>query len=226
MAVVTNIRAFQSTEAVPALGSAVGERRFGKVELIGARARYRRNEEIFGEGDETGHVYRVLTGAVRIYRVLADGRRRVDDFCRPGDLFGLELGSHHRISADAVTDSELVVTSRRVVMQQMEHNCAFGKLLFEHTSAGLAKAQDHALLLGRKNAIERVVEFVLEMSQRQANDGEVNLPMSRHDIADYLGLTIETVSRTLAELDRQNVLDVAARNILIRDPARLRRLSS
>jgi CRP/FNR family nitrogen fixation transcriptional regulator len=167
----------------------------------------------------------VLSGAVRLYRVLTDGRRQIDSFCLPGDVFGLEFFDARRISAEAVSDCELVVTSRCVVMQQMEHNCAFGRMLFEHTSIDLAKAQDHAMLLGRKNATERVAAFLLDMSERQGGR-EVHLPMSRQDIADYLGLTIETVSRTLADLDRRAVLDVAARRIVLRDRAVLQRLDS
>jgi len=226
MTAIARTRAVSPMPILPATQSRAPTLGRGKVELVGARIRYGRNEEVFGEGDEPGHVYRVLSGAVRLYRVLADGRRQIDDFCLPGDLFGLEFGDHHRISAEAVSDCELVVTSRCLVMQQMENNFAFGKLLFEHTTADLAKAQDHALLLGRKTATERVADFLLGMSERQGNDEEINLPMSRQDIADYLGLTIETVSRTLAELDRKKVLDVASRRIAIREPQALRRLSA
>ena len=226
MAAIAKTRAMNPVPLFPVTQPPLSTAGRGKVELVGARVRYQRNEEIFGEGGEPGHVYRVLSGAVRLYRVLADGRRQIDDFCLPGDLFGLEFGPRYRISAEAISDCELVVTSRCIIAQQMERSCAFGKLLFEQTTADLAKAQDHALLLGRKNATERVADFVLNMSARQGGDREVNLPMSRQDIADYLGLTIETVSRTLAELDRKKVLDVASRKIAIREPQLLRRLSA
>jgi CRP/FNR family nitrogen fixation transcriptional regulator len=225
MTAVAKERELSVLSVIPALQPHHSEYRLGNVELVGARVRYRHDEEIFGEGEEAGNVYRVLNGAVRLYRVLTDGRRQIDQFCLPGDLFGLEFFPNRRISAEAVSDCELVVTSRCVVMQQMERNCAFGRLLFERASIDLAKAQDHAMLLGRKNATERVAAFLLDMSERQGRR-EVLLPMSRQDIADYLGLTIETVSRTLAELDRRSVLDVAARRIVLRDPAALRQLDS
>jgi CRP/FNR family transcriptional regulator, nitrogen fixation regulation protein len=169
----------------------------------------------------------VLSGAVRIYRVLSDGRRQIDAFCLPGDMFGLELGLEHRLSAEAITDCELVATPRQTVLRQMAQSNDFAQQLWKRAAGDLARAQDHILLLGRKTAMERVAAFLLEMAERSGGDGIVTLPMSRTDIADYLGLTIETVSRSLARLAGRSTVQLkASRRIALRDPGALRRLNA
>src|SRR5690606_31243276 len=112
MTAVAKERELSVLSTVPASQPRHSEYRLGNVELVGARVHYDQDEEIFGEGEEAGNVYRVLSGAVRLYRVLTDGRRQIDTFCLPGDVFGLEFFDRRRISAEAVSDCELIVTSR------------------------------------------------------------------------------------------------------------------
>jgi CRP/FNR family transcriptional regulator, nitrogen fixation regulation protein len=201
--------------------------RLAEFELAGPRAKYTRNEVVFSEGDDAEFVYRVLSGAVRIYRLLADGRRQIDAFCLPGDLFGLELGSTHRLSAEAVVGCELIAPPRQTVVRHMAQSNDFAQHLWKKAAGDLARARDHILLLGRKTAMERVAPFLLEMADRSGGNGVVTLPMARNDIADYLGLTIETVSRTLTQLaSRAAVQLTASRCIALRDPGALRRLNS
>lgn len=195
--------------------------------LSGARIRYERNAEIFGEGDETEFVYRVVSGAVRIGKVLVDGRRQISAFHLPGDLFGLEAGEEHRFTAEAVVDSEVLLVKRRAVLALAARDAEFAATLWVIAAADLGRAQDHMTLLGRKSAVERVAAFLLEMAERRHSADIVELPMSRYDIADYLGLTIETVSRTLSHLeDRATIELTASRRIALRNPSALRRLNA
>ncbi len=199
----------------------------GLAEIQGAATRYARNEEIFGEGDEAEFVYRVKSGTVRLYRVLADGRRQIGAFHFAGDVFGLEAGAEHAFSAEAVTDCEMVATPRLTVFRRAEGDVDFSRLLWTRAVSELASARDHMLLLGRQTAMERVAAFLLEMASKSRAAGIVTLPMSRQDIADYLGLTIETVSRTLTLLTDQGTIEIpSSRTIRLRDPAVLHRLNT
>ena len=201
--------------------------RMGVIELSGARTRYGRDEEIFGEGDAAEYVYKILSGAVRLYRVLSDGRRQIGAFYFAGETFGLEACDEHGLSAEAVTDCEIVATPRRTVFRHAERNAEFAHQLWTRAASDLAKARDHMMLLGRQTATERVAAFLLGMAEKNGGGRVVTLPMSRQDIADYLGLTIETVSRTLTHLEEKAALEVtASRRITLRDPAALRRLNS
>lgn len=206
------------------LGLAVSDDDDG-FELTGSRTRYARNEEIFGEGDPAEFVYRVASGTVRLYRLLSDGRRQIAGFCFAGDSFGFTAGEDYWQSAEAVTDCEIVATPRQAVFRQAEQNPSFAYYLWKKTAEQLAGASEHMMLLGRQTAVERVASFLLGLAQRQGETEQVTLPMSRQDIADYLGLTIETVSRTLTQLQEQGVVEVkTSRKIAFRQPGALRRL--
>jgi CRP/FNR family nitrogen fixation transcriptional regulator len=212
---------------IAALGFFVPQNARDSAEPTGARSRYSRNEEIFGEGDPAEFVYRVASGTVRLYRLLSDGRRQISGFCFVGDTFGLTAGEDHWQSAEAVTDCEIVATPRQAIFRQAEQNASFAYGLWTQTAAELAVANEHLMMLGRQTAVERVASFLLGMAKRQGDDEFVTLPMSRQDIADYLGLTIETVSRTLTHLQERGVLEVAtSRKIALRQPATLRRLNA
>jgi CRP-like cAMP-binding protein len=192
-----------------------------------AATRYARNEEIFGEGDEADFVYRVRRGAVRLYRVLADGRRQIGAFHFAGDEFGFEMGAEHTFSAEAVSDCEVIAVPREAVYRKAEGDAGFSRQLFSRAIAELASARDHMLLLGRQTALERVAAFLVEMAEHAHATGVVTLPMSRQDIADYLGLTIETVSRTLTQLTEDGTIEIpTARTIKLRNPSVLRELNS
>ena len=157
---------------------------------------------------------------VRASKLLADGRRQIGAFLLPGDIFGFEAGAEHRFAAEAVTGCTVMVHRRRGVE-------ALAQRLFAHTVRNLEWTQEHMLLLGRKNAAEKVAAFLLDMAEcAPAGDG-VDLPMTRYDIADYLGLTIETVSRTLSQLERQSAISLpSTRHIVLKNRAALRRLNA
>ncbi len=194
----------------------------------GARRRFEADEEIYAEGDRVVHFYKVVSGAVRTYRLLSDGRRQIDGFHLPGDIFGLEAGAARRTGADALVDTTLAAFRRS---DRDALTGGAGALAQEVVAAmlrALERAQDQMMLLGRKTARERVASFLLGLAERAGTDGTIVLPMSRTDIADHLGLTIESVSRTLTQLERDGVIALPAhrRAVLIRDKAALRRLDA
>src|SRR5262245_18295031 len=198
---------------------------FDAVELTGAAMRFERNAEVYGEGERADFVYKVLRGAVRTYTLLSDGRRQIDAFYLPGDTFGLELGETHACSAEAITDSSVLVVRRSAVLASAERSSDIARRLWSTTAAELRRAQNHTLLL-IKSAQERVAAFLLEMAERLSADSAVELPMSRQDIADYLGLTIETVSRTLTQLRGTAAIALpASRRIVLRNRSALDRLN-
>jgi CRP/FNR family nitrogen fixation transcriptional regulator len=187
----------------------------------GVRMQYGRDEEVFGEGEASRHVYRVVSGAVRTFRLLSDGRRQIVEFHLPGDVFGLDGQDRHAMGAEAVRASVLQVMRREAFLQDPERGAeaAVGALLRK-----FQRAQAHMLLLGRHTACERVAAFLLDFRER-AGSLAVELPMSRQDIADYLGLTIETVSRTFTQLQVSGLIDLpSCRKVVLRNPAALERI--
>lgn len=187
-----------------------------------------KDHEIFAEGDNAEYFYKVVSGVVRTYKVLSDGRRQIDAFHLAGDFFGLESGADHRFTAEAVGDVS-VVAFRRCNLETLARNDAeLARLVVAAMMRSLERAQDHMLLLGRKSAIEKIATFLLDFAERLAATGDVELPMSRVDIADHLGLTIETVSRSLTQLERSGVIGLPTnrRAIRLNDRAALRRLDS
>lgn len=194
---------------------------FGALEFPGAARRYSRNEEIFGEGGRADYFYRILTGTVRLYRVLSDGRRQIAAFQFEGDVFGVEASDYRHLSAEAVNDCEIVATPRSAILRHAERNGDFAHRMWARAVTDLAEAHDHMLVLGRQTAAEKVMSFLWDVAGRQGTGNLVKLTMSRQDIADYLGLTIETVSRTLTQLERRGALEVqSARLIEIHSNAR------
>lgn len=186
--------------------------------VAGVRVAYGRNEEIFGEGEPATCVYRVLKGVVRTYRILADGRRQIAEFFLPGEVFGLQGGAAHRASAEAVTDCEVVAVRRSQLSERALNDNAAAHKLLALTLHQLLRSEEHMLILGRKTACERLAWFLMDMAERIPAPNRVELPMSRQDIADYLGLTIETVSRTMTQLQDQGVIELATcRRVVLRD---------
>lgn len=195
-------------------------------ELAGATMPFERNAEIYGEGEPSEYVYKVVSGAVRTYRVLSDGRRQVSAFYLPGDVFGLELGAEHAGSAEAVVTSKVLFVRRTALLQASQSNGALARDLLAITARELRRTQNHTMLL-IKSAQERVAAFLLEMAQRLTGASTFELPMSRQDIADYLGLTIETVSRTLTQFeDKATIKLVASRRVVLSNPSALKALNS
>ena len=183
---------------------------------------YRKDEEIYGEDEPAEYVYQVIHGAVRTYKLLSDGRRQIGAFLLPGDVFGLESGTNHRLAAEAVIDTTVRLMKRSSLEHAAGVDVQVARKLWSMTEGELRHAEDHMLLLGRKNAMERVANFLLEMDRRLTVAGMMALPMCRRDIGDYLGLTLETVSRTLSQLSDQGVLVFSsARQIVLRNRQRL-----
>lgn len=198
------------------------------LELPGFVMAFARNEEIFGAEEPADFVYKVVSGAVRTTRILSDGRRQIGGFFLRGDTFGLEQGPVHRCTADAVTRSEIAMVRRSSVEAATMRDGATARQLWLLTARELERVEDHMVLLGRKTALERVAAFLLRLSaSRHASGAIVDLVMPRMDIADYLGLTIETVSRTLTQLEHDRaIVRPNARQIVLRNPAALAALSA
>jgi CRP/FNR family nitrogen fixation transcriptional regulator len=198
----------------------------GALELMGALMPFARNSEIYGENEPADYLYKVVSGAVRSYKVLVDGRRQIGGFYLPGDIFGLETGEEHTFSAEAITDCRIVVIKRSALVALAARDNEVARQMWELTARELQRAQGRMLVL-IKSAQERVAGFLLEMAARAADGGAVELPMSRQDIADYLGLTIETVSRTLTQLEKSAAIELpSSRRILLRNRSALNRLNA
>jgi CRP/FNR family nitrogen fixation transcriptional regulator len=175
---------------------------------------YRKLTEIFGEGEAAEYVYQITSGAVRTYKLLADGRRQINAFHLPGDIFGIENGDIYRFSADAILDTAVRVAKRNSLFDGSEpRETGFNTRLLRLVTSNLQHAENHMLLLGRKTSVEKVATFLLEMDERLGSPTLMTLPMTRRDIADYLGLTLETVSRALAKLRKRSLIRVTGGNL-------------
>ena len=173
---------------------------------------YKKGTEIYGEKEPADYVYQVKSGAVRSYKLLSDGRRQIGAFHLVGDIFGLENGSEHRFTTEAIVDTAVHLVKRRSLELVAESDAMVARNLLGMTTNNLQHAEDHMLLLGRKTSLERVVAFLLEMDKRLTAAGVMTLPMCRRDIADYLGLTLETVSRALSRLHELGILGFIGNN--------------
>jgi CRP/FNR family nitrogen fixation transcriptional regulator len=185
--------------------------------------KYKSGKEVYGENEPARYVYQVKTGAVRSYKLLPDGRRQISAFHLVGDIFGLENGGVHRFTAEAVVETTVCLIRRQSLEMLADTDMLVARNLLGITATQLQHAEDHMLLLGRKSALERVAAFVLEMDKRLTAAGVMSLPMTCRDIADYLGLTLETVSRALSRLLEAGTLGFngTQREIVLLDRHRL-----
>lgn len=173
----------------------------------GSQMVLRKGERLFDEGDEAEFFYQVVSGTIRTYKLLSDGRRQIDAFHLRGDIFGLEAGGEHRFSAEAVDDVSVIAYRRRRLDALIRDDTVLRDKIMTATLRSLERAQAHMLLLGRKTAEEKIATFLLDMAERISKDGgQFELPMQRSDIADHLGLTIETVSRILTRFARSGLI--------------------
>ena len=199
----------------------------GRANLVATEFTYNREEEIYGEDEPAEYVYQVLSGAVRTYKLLSDGRRQIGAFHLPGDVFGLEIGPNHRLTAEAILDTSVRLIKRHSLEQAATTDVDVARKLWSMTASDLQHAENHMLLLGRKTAMERVAAFLLEMDRRLSAAAMMALPMCRRDIGDYLGLTLETVSRALSELNDRGFLELSgARQITLRNRQHLRSMNA
>jgi len=201
---------------------------FYDLQVLGAARvgkRYRADEEIYGEGEAAEHVFLVVSGVVRIFSVLEDGRRQIHAFHFAGDVFGIENGPFYSQSAEAICGADVEIRRRATLDAASMGDCWTARELWLLTSVALRRARDHLVVLGRKTARERVSGFLVDM-HRQMGTEIFDLPMSRVDIADYLGLTLETVSRTFSDLQRRGLIDVSAcRHLRLCDVPALHRIA-
>jgi CRP-like cAMP-binding protein len=180
------------------------------IDRIGTVVSLRRDQALFREGDPAQYFYKVLTGMVRSCLLLADGRRHITEFLLPGDFIGIEVAGTCHSAAEAVSDTTLMRYSRSALDRLVRQQPRLGKSLLALVYGELYAAQEQLLLLGRKNAVERLASFLLAMAERSGATDHVSLPMTRGDIADHLGLTTETVSRIFSQLKSQGVIRLDA----------------
>jgi CRP/FNR family transcriptional regulator, nitrogen fixation regulation protein len=201
--------------AAPPAANAGGD----PLDAIGSVQSFATNAKIFRKGEPDDCLFKVEAGCVRTYSDFADGCRRIHAFYLPDEYFGLERGEVHDISAEAVTASRVRVIEKQALIARAAGDAALVKRLIDIAARELQRAQNHNLLL-LKGAQDRLVDFLRDMRQRMRNGSEVDLPMPRRDIADHLGLTIETLSRALTRLRNTSaILLLSSRRVVLRDVA-------
>jgi CRP/FNR family nitrogen fixation transcriptional regulator len=198
------------------------------LEQFGTTVSVHSDRQIHGQGDRADCCYRILSGCVRMVKLMEDGRRQIGEFLMAGDLIGFDALGTHDFAAEVVSDAVLRRYPRRMVELLADSNVALTRRLRDLTSISLRTAHARLILLGRKTATERIATFLLEMAERlpERRPQVLDLPMSRTDIADHLGLTIETVCRVLAHLRREGTVTVESGRITIRDGIALRQMAS
>lgn len=189
------------------------------LEQFGTTVHVHRDGEIHADGEEAQFCYRVVKGCVRTVKLLEDGRRHVGAFFLPGEHFGLDDPDTYLFAAEAVTDVTLRRYPRRMVEALAESHLGLTRRLREFAVTNLRIAHAQLLMLGRKTAAERIASFLLDMDRRCGSQGQsmLELPMNRADMADYLGLTVETICRILAQMKRDGVLTIMRAGIELRN---------
>ena len=186
-----------------------------RLRQIVSTVRFAAGQAVIHEGDPAEALFNVVAGAVKSYKLLPDGRRQITGFLFPGDFLGIALNDTYAYTAEALQATRLCRFPRRRMEALLAEYPNLGQRLLVEASNELVAAQDQMLLLGRKTAKERLASFLLALSDRAARQGRphnpVELSMSRGDIADYLGLTTETISRTFTQLRRSGVIRLAER---------------
>ncbi|GAB4154026.1 MAG: helix-turn-helix domain-containing protein [Sphingomonadales bacterium] len=195
------------------------------LNALGLCQRFARHGEIHAQGEPADKLYKVLTGAVRTAQLLADGRRQIGGFYLPGEVFGLADGEPHGFTAEALAPTTLLVLRRDTLISRAARDPKLSRDLWQLTTAQLARTERHLMVLGRKTALERVACFLLDLSARGGDNDDIVLPMCRQDIADYLGLTIETVSRMMTRLEQMGLIALpSSRRVRLCDADALRDL--
>jgi|BEDMetMinimDraft_2_1075160.scaffolds.fasta_scaffold00574_3 CRP/FNR family nitrogen fixation transcriptional regulator len=200
----------------------------GRDALGGQVLRLPRETEIYPEGSLARDVYKLISGVLRTTKLLGDGRRQIGAFVLPGEWVGFDGRTHHYFGLETVTEASVLVIPRRLLYDRARTEPEIADLVSALLVQSLTSAEERILLLGRKTARERVATFLLDLFRRSdcSLQKPLHVPMSRQDIADYLGLTIETVSRTFSELKRLGVIGMpTAHEVRVRDAAALERLS-
>ena len=187
-------------------------------------------ENIFLQNDPSTHLYNITEGNVKIYQLLDDGRIQIIGFLYPGDFFGTYKNNKYNYSAEAIGNLRVCVFDQRVLDKYMDQNPILAKELLNETSYELTLAQDRMTVMGRLNAIEKIAIFLINISNQRKRIGwqsnPISLSMARQDIADYLGLTIETVSREISKLKTSNIIKIiSSKQLFINDIEKLKQIS-
>jgi CRP/FNR family transcriptional regulator, nitrogen fixation regulation protein len=181
---------------------------------IGVVRSYPRKSQIIREDEAADHVYEVVSGTVCTCKMLREGRRQIAGFYFAGDICGLESAKKHSVAVEAITNAQVRIFKKQALASS---NLEVADGLLALTTRELARKQDHLLLLLSTTAEERIICFLIEMVQRASprEDDLIHLPMARRDIADYLGLTIETVSRVLWDFERRGAIEISGRHSIV-----------
>ena len=200
-----------------------------ELEQLGRRVHFGGGATVFSDEEFATSFCNVLAGVLRLYKLLPDGRRQIVGFALPGDFLGMNVSARHNFSADAITRVTVCQFGRTRFGHFIEERPHLLRRINELAVRELSQARDHMVLLGRRSAEEKVATFLLSWRERltllNGRSNTVPLPMSRQDIADYLGLTIETVSRTFTKLERIGVIEIISGGISLRDAARAEALA-
>lgn len=176
--------------------------------------------EIYAQGEKSGTLYRIEFGAVRIYRLMSDGRRQVVAFHIAGETFGFEGGRVHSFFAECIVSTGLTTVD-------VDGDGRYSTDLMELALKEMVRAQEHLLVVGKQCALEKLAVFLIDLAERQGECDRIDIPMTRTDIGDYLGMTIETVSRNLSKLKAEGVVRLkSSRSIEVVKPERLQRLAN
>ena len=202
----------------------------GRLDALAEHIVLGSGEALIREGDDARHVFNITSGSVRVYKLLPDGRRQITGFLFAGDFLGLATGETYVFSAEAIEPATACRFRKSDYRALIRETPALEAALLERATHELAAAQNQMLLLGRKTALERIATFLLDLPghdpARVAEPGHVHLPMTRSEIADYLGLTIETVSRVVTKLKTGGVIRlISLTDLRIEQPERLRALA-
>jgi CRP-like cAMP-binding protein len=203
--------------ARPAAAPANLPEHLSQLREFGTNQRFARNEPLFHEGDSAHHILQIVSGTVRLCRHTPDGRRHIAEFALGGDLCGVFGGAEQSFTAEAVTDVVVIAYPRVQFDRLAERDPRFRANIFSHMSTHLLSVQMHTFVLGCRSAKERLASFLLRLAERTGaiNTGRLDLAMGRQDIADHLGLTIETICRAITALKNEHVLAVPSAHQMI-----------
>jgi CRP/FNR family transcriptional regulator, anaerobic regulatory protein len=201
-----------------------------EFEQLGRQIHFSPCETVFAQEEMTTSFYNLLEGVMRVYKLLPDGRRQIVGFALPGDFLGMTDTGRHGFSADAIGPVSVCRFGKAAFGRFAEDKPHLLRRINELAVHELNQARDHMVLLGRRSAEEKVATFLIgwrdRLVQLRGPSARVPLPMSRQDIADYLGLTIETVSRTFTKLEREGVIEIIPGGVCLLDPARAAALAA
>ncbi|MDP1631017.1 MAG: helix-turn-helix domain-containing protein [Caulobacter sp.] len=208
----------------------LGDEGLRRLDQLAEHETFSARDILVREGDPAVHLFNITAGAVRVYKLMSDGRRQIVGFLFPGDFLGLATGDRYPFSAEAISAGTACRFSRKSYRKLLAELPDLEAALLERTSDELAAAHNQILLLGRKTAVERLATFLADLAargRRAGGDGKiVHLPMTRAEIADYLGLTTETVSRVTTRLKTRGVIRLLTLHSLrIENPRELARLA-